>query len=79
MGKEKFKLTFRFSPCDKVWFMESNRINCDYISRLEKCQFDHGNKSYRATWTLSNGAEVIDERLFSSKIELINHLTGAEL
>jgi hypothetical protein len=79
MGKEKLTITFRFNEKDPVWYMANNEIIKAHIAIMHICKWDSRNGKYLVFWLLDNSCEIKDSVLFASQLEIINHLTGANL
>ena len=79
MGKERDIITLKYKAGDTVWYMNQNEICSAKIERLQSIIYEKRNGHYVIHWNTDMKDAMSQEILFSSKIDLLNHLTGSEL
>jgi hypothetical protein len=71
--------TTKYDADDEVYFMSENKLKQTTIKRIARIECAENSLSYAVYYMLWNGKLICETSLFSSKIEIINHLTGADL
>jgi hypothetical protein len=71
--------TTKYNPDDKVYFMSQNKMKDGTIQKIVRIETIDQGSGYTTHYMLLNGSVIAEELLFSSKIDIISHLTGVDL